>query len=100
MYIWDFANNIRYTKNKNYIYQSFNDMPAMEYINDPTTTKIWMNNGYVHRDNNLPAYTKMINYIGFPEKVEYREYYNMGNITKRTIAYYDETQKQVLEILI
>ena len=100
MYIWDFANNIRFTKNKDNIYHSFNDMPALEYICDPSATKIWMYNGYVHRDNNLPAYTKIINYIGFPEKVEYREYYNMGNILKRSIAYYNEDRKIILEVAI
>src|SRR6056300_1585815 len=100
MYIWDFANNIRFTKNKDNLYQSFNDMPALEYIHDTTSTKIWMKNGYVHRDNNLPAYTKLIDYLGFPEKVEYREYYNMGNLIRRSIAYYDESRKMILEVNI
>jgi hypothetical protein len=100
MYIWDFTSNIKFTKNKDNRYHSFNDLPALEYINDPTSVKIWMNNGYVHRDNNLPAYTKMIDYLGFPEKVEYREYYNMGNYIRRAIAYYDETQKIIMEVAI
>jgi hypothetical protein len=100
MYTWDFNNNLKFTKNKDNLFHSFNDMPAMEYINDPSNTKIWMHNGYVHRENNLPAYTKMIDYIGFPEKVEYREYYTMGLITKRTIGYYDEEKKMVMEVLV
>lgn len=99
-YIWDFTNNIRYTKSEKNLYQSYNDLPALEYLHDETSTKIWMNDGYVHRAGNKPAYTKLINYFGFPEKVEYREYYNMGIIQKRTIAYINISTHQVQEILL
>jgi hypothetical protein len=100
MYIWDFNNNIKFTKNKENLYHSVNDLPAIEYINDPTSVKIWMTNGYVHRANNLPAYTKMIDYLGFPEKVEYREYYTMGNLIRRALAYFDENSKTILEVML
>ena len=99
IYIWDFNNNYRYTKDNNNVLQSYNDLPAVEYLND-STTKIWMHNGYVHRDNNKPAYIKLINYLGFPEKVEYREYFNMGILQKKTIAYYDEQLKIIKEVYI
>lgn len=98
MYIWDFGNNIKYTVNHENKYHSFNDMPALEYLND-STTRMWMKNGYVHRDNK-PAYIKMIDYLGFPEKVEYREYYNTGHIYKKCIAYFDVELNKVIEFKI
>lgn len=99
IYIWDFNNNIKFTKDENGLYHSYNDLPALEYI-DNSTTRIWMNMGYVHRDNNKPAYTKMINYLGFPTKVEYREYYNMGLLQNRSIVYYDTINKIMKEMII
>lgn len=99
IYIWDFKNNLRFTKDNNNLYQSYNDLPAIEYLND-STTKIWMHKGYVHRDNNKPAFIKLINYLGFPEKVEYREYFHMGILQKKTIAYYDSELKIIKEIYI
>lgn len=98
MYMWDFKNNIKYTVNHENKYHSFNNMPAIEYLND-SSTKIWMKNGYVHRDDE-PAYVKMIDYIGFPEKVEYREYYNTGHIYKKRIAYFDTEYNKVVEFKI
>lgn len=97
-YIWNFHNNFRYTKSEKNLYQSYNDLPALEYLNDSTSPKIWMHEGFVHRPNNKPAYTKLINYLGFPEKVEYREYYNMGKLLKRTIAYVNINTNQIQEI--
>jgi hypothetical protein len=99
MYIWDFNNNMKFTKDENGLYHSYNDLPAIEYI-DNSTTRIWMNMGYVHRGNNKPAYTKMINYVGFSNKVEYREYYNMGLLQNRSIVYYDNVDKVMKEMLI
>lgn len=98
-YIWNFNYNIRFTKDINNLYQSYNDLPAIEYLND-STTKIWMHKGYVHRDNNKPAFTKLINYLGFPEKVEYREYFFMGMLQKKTIAYYNDSTKTICEVYI
>lgn len=97
---WEFVNNIKYTKNKNNLYHSIDDKPALEYINDANNTKIWMKEGYVHRENNKPAFVKMIYYLGFKEKVEYREYYNMGILLKSSIVYYDNSQKKMLEFNI
>lgn len=99
-YIWDFYNNIRYTKSENNMYQSYYDLPALEYLNDSTSTKIWMHEGYIHRLGNKPAFTKFINYLGFVEKVEYREYYNMGKLLKSTIAYYDYEKHKIVEIIV
>jgi hypothetical protein len=98
MYIWDFNNNIKYTRNIKQLYHSIDDKPALEYINDPSLTKIWMKDGYVHRDNNKPAFTKMIDYLGFNEKVEYREYYNMGVLLRSSIVYYDDSRKAFMEV--
>lgn len=98
MYIWDFTNRIKFTLNANNRYQSFNDLPAIEYI-DNSGVLIWLNDGFVHRDNNKPAYVKQGELLGYG-KCEYREYYNMGKLIKKSVYYYNYNKNRLVEDII
>ena len=96
MYIWDFINKFKFTLNHNKRYHSFNDLPAIEYL-DNSGVLIWLNDGFVHRENNKPAYIKHGELLGNFGKCEYREYYNMGKLLKKSVYYYDYNKNTFIE---
>lgn len=97
MYIWDFINRIKYSKDNSGAFHSFHDLPAIEYL-DNSSCQIWMHKGLVHRDNG-PAYTYRIFMLGDPLTVcENREYYNLGELQAKSYYYYDTFDDKYKEI--
>jgi hypothetical protein len=107
---FDPIGKFKYTKNDMNQYHSYNDMPAIEYLDG--SSKIWYKNGLIHRENQPAIITKDTDEyyfegklhshnIGKPaiiikefDKIKKKLYYYMGEklIGYDIIKYEDKTQ--------
>jgi hypothetical protein len=88
-YSIDLANKFMFTINENKQYHSFNDNPAIIYMD--TLIKIWMDNGNIHRINQPAIITNsgelyfIENYLLYSTIKEIKSEYNLKSIDNLTI---------------
>lgn len=79
---FDPIGKFKYTKNDMNQYHSYNDEPAIEYLDG--SAKIWYKNGLIHRENKpaiISLYTVISN--GKLQYYENEKYYLEGKIKKK-----------------